>query len=200
MRSSLHEVRIERLVNVGRVDIVPGFFAITRSPQLREMLARVLDLGAVVTAAVHRSLLIGYAADLPFLPIVLEHGEWKRRWQLLPDARELGGIEVARPFRGAGIARLLLEQMVSGPRLDREILIGEGLHWHWDLAARGLDVRQCRARLLALFSAAGFCSHQTDEPEVSSSPWNFLIARIGSRIPPDSRRAFEAALLAGARP
>ncbi len=109
MRPSLHEVRIERLVDVGRVDIVPGFFAITRSPQLREMLARVLDLGAVVTAAVHRSLLIGYAADLPFLPIVLEHGEWKRRWQLLPDVRELGGIEVARPFRGSGIARLLLE-------------------------------------------------------------------------------------------
>ncbi len=93
MRSFLYEVRIERLIDVGRVDIVPGFFAITRSPQLREMLARVVDLGAVVTAAVHRSLLIGYAADLPFLPIKLEHGEWKRRWQLLPDARELGGIE-----------------------------------------------------------------------------------------------------------
>jgi hypothetical protein len=49
MRSSLYEVRIERL-------------------------------------AVHRSLLIGYAADLPFLPIKLEHGEWKRRWQLLAAA------------------------------------------------------------------------------------------------------------------
>jgi hypothetical protein len=61
MRSSLYEVRIERLVDVGRVDIVPGFFAITRSPQLREMLARVVDLGAVVTAAVHRSL----SSDMP---------------------------------------------------------------------------------------------------------------------------------------
>jgi hypothetical protein len=104
MRSSLYEVRIERLVDVGRVDMVPGFFAITRSPQLREMLARVLDLGAVVTAAVHRSLLIGYAADLPFLPIKLEHGEWKRRWQTLSDRHE---SDARQPWRCACLARVM---------------------------------------------------------------------------------------------
>jgi acetoin utilization protein AcuA len=187
-------VRIERLTDVSKVDIVPGFFAVTRSAELREMLLRILELDAVLFAALEGSLLVGYTADLPFLPIEFGGGSFERRWQRVPGARELGAIEVARNFRSGGIARDLLAAQVAGARLDGQILIGEGLCWHWDNESRGLAVSECRARLLALFANAGFGNYRTDEPEVSYSLSNFLVARVGPRVPAASVAAFEAAL------
>lgn len=78
-----------------------------------------------------------------------------------------------------------------------EILIGEGLAWHWDAEGRGLALSQCRAALLRLFESAGFRRYRTDEPEVAYSPYNFLIARVGTKVPEESRLAFEAALMTG---
>jgi acetoin utilization protein AcuA len=188
------ELRIEQLKTVQHVDIVPGFFAVTRSGELREMLLRILDLDATVFAALQGSLLVGYTADLSFAPIEYGGTSWARRWQRLADVRELGAIEVARGFRGHGLARRLLEAQVAGPRLDGQILIGEGLSWHWDCEGRGLTLSDCRASLLALFRQAGFAKYQTDEPEVSYSLANFLVGRIGPRVPEASRLAFESAL------
>jgi hypothetical protein len=160
----MDELNIERLTDLRRVDIAPGFFAITRSARLREVLADVLDLGAAVLAATRGSLLVGYTVDLPFVPIQFDDREWSRRW-LVPD-----------------------------PRLEDQILIGEGLVWHWDHEARGLYATECRAQLLALFGNAGFRRYRTDEPEIRSSPYNFLIARSGPRVAEESRLAFEGAL------
>jgi acetoin utilization protein AcuA len=188
------DVRIEQLTEVSQVDIVPGFFAVTRSAELREVLLRILEVGATVFAALHGSLLVGYTADLEFEPIAYAGTQWVRRWQKLPDVRELGAIEVARGFRGGGLARKLLEAQVAGPRLDGQILIGEGLSWHWDCEGRGLLLSDCRKSLLALFRHAGFEKLQTDEPEVSYSLANFLVARIGPQVPHESRLAFKSAL------
>lgn len=185
----------ERLTDLASVDIAPGFFAITRSGGLRERLEKILLLGALITAAVQRSVLVGYVADLPFMPVATVWGELTRRWQSVPDARELGAIEVARPFRAQGIGRRLLAELVAGTRLDGNILIAEGLEWHWDLEARGLSSRECRARLLALFSDAGFRRYDTDEAEITYSAANFLLARIGPQVRQQSRLAFESALL-----
>jgi acetoin utilization protein AcuA len=181
--------RIVQLADLARVDIAPGFFAITRSPNLREVLAGVLDVGGVVTAALHRSVVIGYAVDLPFVPV-----PFARRWQSVPDARELGAIEVARAFRGTGVARRLLDEMFRGGRLDGKIVIAEGLCWHWDAEARGLSYAECRAALLALFAGAGLERFHTDETEIAYSPCNFLAARVGPDVPEESRRAFERTL------
>ncbi|HEX4385668.1 MAG TPA: hypothetical protein VH083_22060 [Myxococcales bacterium] len=190
-------VRVERLEDVSRVDIAKGFCAVTRSAELREMLLRILELDAVVFAALEGSVLVGYTADLSFLPIAFGGGLIERRWQRVPCARELGAIEVARSCRATGVARELLAAQVAGGRLDEQILIGEGLCWHWDNEGRGLSVSECRARLLRLFANAGFGKYQTDEPEVSYSLSNFLVARVGSRVPSESVAAFEAALFLG---
>jgi hypothetical protein len=187
-------VRVERLREVSRVDIAPGFCAVTRSAELRELLLRILELDAVVFAALEGSVLVGYTADLSFLPIEFCGGFLERRWQRVPGARELGAIEVARSCRATGVARALLAAQISNGRLDQQILIGEGFCWHWDNEARGLSVSECRARLLTLFANAGFGEYATDEPEVSYSLNNFLVARIGPRVPAANVAAFEAAL------
>lgn len=191
------EIRqIHELSDLRRFDIAPGFAAVTRSAGLRSMFEGILPLGAVITVALRGSLLVGYAADLPFVPVQLPDRELRRRWSFVPDAHELGAIEVARPFRGERIAQRLLEEMLRGGRLEQRIVIAEGLHWHWDTAGRGLPVAECRRALLALFAGAGFRRYDTDEPEVSYSMSNFLIARVGALVPESSRRAFEEALCA----
>jgi hypothetical protein len=190
-------VHIEHVTDVSRLDVAKGFCAITPTDGLRRVLTDVLGLGAHVVAAVDGSVLVGYAVDLPFLPIVFEGAVLPRRWQRLPDARELGAIEVIRPLRGTGLARALLAAMVSGGRLDDKIVLAEGLSWHWDHEASGLSSRDCRARLLSLFLGAGFRKYATDEPEIRQSPDNFLVARVGPAAPPASRAAFEAALMEG---
>ncbi|HEY2030119.1 MAG TPA: hypothetical protein VGH20_13020 [Myxococcales bacterium] len=190
-------MEIRRLADPSAVDIAPGFCAVTRSPQLRAMLTEVLTLGAVVTAALDGAVLVGYAVDLPYLPIVFDGDEYQRRWQPLSDVRELGVLEVARGVRGAGLGRGLLAGMLEGGRLDRQIVIGEGLAWHWDVEARGLGLSGCRAALLNLFESAGFRRYRTDEPEVAYSPYNFLVARVGPKVPEASRLAFEGALMTG---
>jgi acetoin utilization protein AcuA len=190
-------MEIRTLSDPSRVDIAPGFHAVTRSPELRGVLADVLKLGAVVTAALDGAVLVGYAVDLPYVPIVFDGIEVRRRWQRLPDVRELGALEVARGVRGEGLGRRLLTTALQSPRLDGQIVIGEGLAWHWDAEARGLGLSQCRAALLRLFESTGFRRYRTDEPEVAYSPYNFLVARVGAKVPVDSRLAFEAALMSG---
>jgi hypothetical protein len=190
-------IRIERLTDVDRVDVAKGFFAVTPTSGLREVLTHVLGLGAHLVGALDGPVLVGYAVDLPFVPIVFEGMTLTRRWHRLPDARELGAIEVIRSLRGRGLARGLLSALVSGARLDDKILVGEGLSWHWDHEATGLSLHDCRAHLLSLFLAAGFRKYDTDEPEIRHSPDNFLVARVGPATPADSKAAFEAALIQG---
>lgn len=199
----MEDVRIDRLTSAGdlaRLDVTPGFAAITPSKDLRAVLARVLEAGGVVNAALRRSILIGYTADLPFLPIPFQGGQITRRWQGLPDAREIGGLEVARPFRGAGIAQRLLAGLVSDARLDRIVLIGEALQWHWDADTGRQSIWEYRDELLRLLERAGFRRWETDEPEIQYSPANFLFARIGPLTSEVSRRAFQTALMTGGVP
>jgi acetoin utilization protein AcuA len=191
------DVRIERFTSaaqLARVDVAPGFAAITPSAELRTVLADVLELDGVVTAAIRRSILVGYIVDLPFLPIPFQGGQITRRWQGVPDARELGGLEVARPFRGGGIAQRLLTELVSEARLDRIILIGEALQWHWDADTGRRSIWEYRDELLRLLESAGFRRWETDEAEIRYSPANFLFARIGPLASEASRRAFEKSL------
>jgi GNAT superfamily N-acetyltransferase len=201
--TAVREVRIERLTSaaeLARFDVAPGFAAISSSANLRTVLADVFAAGGVVNAALRGSILVGYTADLPFLPIPFGGGQIIRRWQGLPDARELGGLEVARPFRGAAIAQRLLAGLVSDARLDRIILIGEALAWHWDADTGQQSIWEHRDDLLRLLERAGFRRWETDEAEIKYSPANFLFARIGPLTSDASRRAFEKALMTGGVP
>ena len=198
----MDELHIEQLGSrafLRGISIADGFAAITPSPRLHGVLADVLAEGGVITAALRGSMLVGYVADLPFVPIPLWRGELRRRWQDVPSAREVGGIEVARPFRRGRIAQRLLGAIVGDGRLDASILIAEGFHSHWDVDHRSVSVWDARAQLIRLFQTAGFARHDTDEPEVSESPANFLAARIGPRVPELHRAAFLHARFAGTR-
>jgi len=176
------------------VEISPGFRAIVRSAELRPVLQHVLELGGAVTAALNDGMLIGYATDLPFVPVDWSSGRIERRWEHLPAARELGSLEVAAAYRGRGIARLLMDSLVAGRRLEPYIVIGEALAWHWDIRAAGVDLWRYRGMLVGLLESAGFGRFDTDEAEIREHEANFLIARIGAGTSAADRRAFREAL------
>src|SRR5881394_3510660 len=122
----------------------------------------------------------GFAADLPFAPVEWNGQRISRRWEAIPEVRELGAVEVAAPFRNRGVARQLMQAFAEGDRLDPYIVIGEALSWHWDVAAAGNDPWEYRRRLSRLLESAGFQRFATDEPDVTYHPANFLAARIGA--------------------
>jgi acetoin utilization protein AcuA len=188
---------VQRFETQSQIDgfrVAAGFSAIVPTAGVLEMFRKSVAIGGTITAAVLQGSLVGYAADLPFAPI-----EWKgrrivRRWERIPEVRELGAVEVAAPFRNRGIARMLMQASAAGERLERYIVIGEALSWHWDVAAAGNDPWEYRRRLWRLLESAGFQRFDTDEPDVTYDAASFLAARIGGATAPSSRRAFEEAL------
>ena len=180
--------------DLGRIDVPPGFGAIVRSGDLRNVLGRVLDLGGTVTAGDADGVLAGYATDLPFVPVVYAGARFRRPWDDLPQAREFGSIEVAPQFRRAKLAEALVCALVANGRLDDSIVIGEALSWHWDLRGAGLAMWDYRAALLRLFQRAGFQRFDTSQPETALDAASFLIARIGTRTSLESQAAFLARL------
>ncbi|SRR6266566_3422746 len=180
--------------DLSHIDVPPGFGAIVRSEDLRGVLARVLDLRGVVTAACAGCVLAGYATDLPFVPVTYCGRRCPRPWDDLAQAHELGPIEVAPQFRRARVAGALLSAVVANRRLEKNIVIGEALSWHWDLRGSGLGVWGYRAVLLRLFERAGFQRFETSQPEVGLDPAGFLVAKVGVQTSPASRSAFLARL------
>jgi acetoin utilization protein AcuA len=190
-------VRIARFASardLAGLRVAAGFGAIVRTEDVPAMFARTIAAGGTITAALHAEVLVGYAADLPFVPIEWDGGRVERRWEALPEVRELGAVEVALPFRNRGIARELMRALAEGGRLDRFIVIAEALHWHWDLDGAGIDVWEYRRRLIRLLESAGFRRFDTDAPDVADHAANFLAARIGPGTPLLAQRAFAEAL------
>ena len=186
--------RYESPSQIDALRVAPGFSSIVETREVPSMFRRVLAAGGNVTAALARGALVGYAADLPFVPIEWDGGLIVRRWQTVPQARELGAVEVAAPFRNRGIARQLMQALADDDRLERFIVIGEALSWHWDLGAAGIDVWEYRRRLVRLLGSAGFGRFDTDAPDVADSPVNFLAVRIGAATTRSSQQAFSQAL------
>jgi acetoin utilization protein AcuA len=187
-------VRFEFPRDLDRLRVADGFGAIVRTADVPAMFARTLAARGTITGALHDGVLVGYAADLPFVPIEWDGGRVDRRWDGLPEVRELGAVEVAAPFRNRGIARELMRALAAEGRLDRFIVIAEALHWHWDLASAGVDVWEYRRRLMRLLESAGFVRFDTDAPDVAEHAANFLAARIGNGTAPVAQRAFAQAL------
>jgi acetoin utilization protein AcuA len=174
--------------------VAGGFSAIVPTPAVLEMFRKSVAIGGTVTAALLQGALVGYAADLPFAPVEWNGKRIARRWEAIPEVRELGAVEVAAPFRNRGIARRLMQAFAEGDRLEHHIVIGEALSWHWDVAAAGNDPWEYRRRLCRLLESAGFQRFDTDAPDVTYDKASFLAARIGGATAPASRRAFEQAL------
>jgi acetoin utilization protein AcuA len=194
MNQELSVERLETCSQVEGLSVAGGFSAIVPTAEVLAMFRKSVEIGGTITAARLQGTLVGYAADLPFAPIEWEGQRIVRRWEAIPDVRELGAVEVAAPFRNRGIARRLMHAFAEGDRLERYIVIGEALSWHWDVARTGNDPWEYRRRLCRLLESAGFRRFATDAPDVTYDPLNFLAARIGLATAPSSRRAFEEAL------
>ena len=175
----------------------PGIGAFSRySPQAADRqhaaLITVASLGhGRVLVAHHERELLAY---LTFHP-----PEGQCRWSSLPFGKilELGGIEVARGFRGMGLARRLMDQAFCPPDFDDVIVYAQALTWCWDLEGTGKTVTDYRQMMLRLFGVYGFESYITDEPNIRYDHTSFLLARMGPRTQTTLIQAFEALLIEG---
>jgi GNAT superfamily N-acetyltransferase len=186
--------RLESRSDLAGLRVADGFSAIVPTARVLDMFSRSVAIGGTVTAALARGALVGYATDLPFVPIEWMGRTIVRRWEAIPEVRELGAVEVAASFRNRGIARRLMDALAAGDRLERYVVIGEALSWHWDVAAAGNDPWEYRQRLCRLLESAGFHRFDTDAPDVACEPVNFLAARIGGATTAAARHAVEEAL------
>ena len=121
------------------------------------------------------------------------------RWADLPRGQilELGGIEVARGFRGRGVARRLMDAAFSSGDYDAAIVYAQGLTWCWDMSGSRMGPSEYRAMILRLFGVYGFERCVTDEPDVSFDRTSVLLVRIGPLAPDPLVQAFRARLVAG---
>lgn len=104
---------------------------------------------------------------------------------------ELGAIEVARGYRGFGIAHLLLKTAFCRDRMEDYIVLATEYYWHWDLEGSGLPVWEYRTKLERLMASAGLLPKETSDPEINSHPANALMVRFGKRVKAADIEAFE---------
>lgn len=102
-------------------------------------------------------------------------------WQGLADTYE-AAIEVSTRWRGLGIAHQLLTCAAELEELERVIILGVGLSWHWDLRGLGLASFSYRAMIERLFAKYGFVEYLTSEENIRMDPANILLARLGSKV------------------
>lgn len=175
----------------------PGIGAFSRySPQAADrqhaalLTVATLEQGRVLVAYRGRQLV----AYLTFHP-----PEGGCRWASLPLGKimELGGIEVARGFRGMRLARRLMDQAFFSPGFDDVIVYAQALTWCWDLEGTGKSMADYRQMMLRLFGAYGFESYITDEPNIRYDHTSFLMARMGPKTQPILIKEFQALLIEG---
>ena len=153
-----------------------------------------------IVCAVREHSVIGYTIIVPPEPGTrwFEIGEELGRAVREPAdplLLELGSIEVAKPWRSAGIGREILRFAFDDPRFDRKIVISRELSWHWDLRAAGLSAYEYRTMLLRFFESAGFRYCETDDEEIAYSGENMLTARVGRDVTPETALAFYRSLV-----
>lgn len=115
-------------------------------------------------------------------------------WQDLKQTYEMG-IEVSTQWRRCGIARQLLAQVFTDTVLEQWIILGLGLSWHWDLEGTGLSPFDYRKFLAEQSASYGFAEYMASEPNLTMSPANILLARIGSNVSLENINQFFSCLL-----
>jgi len=104
---------------------------------------------------------------------------------------ELGAIEVAPPYRGAGVGKGLLKVAFMDDAMEDYLVITTEYYWHWDLKGTGLSVWDYRKVMEKMMGSAGLVWYATDDPEICAHPANCLMARVGSRVDMDTIEAFD---------
>lgn len=167
-----------------------GFFWHNRPDLQQQALVRIAGQphATVALAQTDEGILVGY--------VVIALADPDTRWgrDRIPGLYELGGIEVAREWRGHGVGTAILASIFQRDSYSREIVIGTGYRWCWDLDSTGLTVREYRNLLNRMFGVFGFQLYETDEPNIAWYPDNALLVRIGAEVSSHLLSKFRALL------
>ncbi len=179
-------------VALAGYEIDPGLGAFSgysrrRTEVVRESLGKALRIpGAEVFAAIADRTIVAYLLLVPAGP--------DQPWGRMNDPRVLElGIEVARSYRGHGVAQALFRRAFSRPEVESRIYVATAYVWCWDIEDTGLAANIYADRLLRLFERSGFRREWTNEPNVAMEPANFLAVRVGCLVPADLMRRFRQA-------
>ncbi|ASA26256.1 GNAT family N-acetyltransferase [Paenibacillus donghaensis] len=155
----------------------------------REQLEALLEIaglpeGRVITA-VDQHTIVGY--------VTFHYPDELELWSQggMADLVELGAIEVADDYRGAGIGRQMLLTAFDREQLENVIVFTTEYYWHWDLAGSGLDVWGYRQMMERLMETVDMVWYATDDPEICAHPANCLMVRVGTEVPLSSRETFD---------
>ncbi|MBI4787516.1 MAG: GNAT family N-acetyltransferase [Chloroflexi bacterium] len=173
-----------------RIDPGLGFFWHNRPDLQCQALIKIADQpeGRVALAHTDDGKIIGYVT------ITLPEADTRWGRNQIHGLKEMGGIEVSRAWRGAGVGRAILAAVFPPDSYTHEIVLATGYRWCWDVESSGLTVREYRAMLIRLFGEFGFQSYETDEPNIAWYPDNALVARVGARVSPQLLAAFKGLL------
>jgi acetoin utilization protein AcuA len=201
---SVHQVTVEfedRCTPEVLAEMVPapGIGAFSRySPQAADR-----QHAALITVAglAYGRVLVAHRGCQLVAYLTFHPPEGECRWASLPRGKilELGGIEVARGFRGMGLARRLMDKAFAPPDFDDVIVYAQALTWCWDIEGSGMSMADYRQMMLRLFGTYGFKSYATDEPNIQYDQTSFLLGRMGPRTPPALVEAFQALLIQGGK-
>jgi len=164
----------------------PDLDAFRRPQDQKEALCEISDLpeGRVI-AAVMDSTVVGY--------VTFHYPDELELWSQggMEDLIELGAVEVANEYRGAGLARLMITTAFEDEQLENCIVFTTEYYWHWDLKGSGLDVWAYRQMMEKLMKSVDMVWYATDDPEICSHPANCLMVRIGTEVPLSSKEMFD---------
>jgi GNAT superfamily N-acetyltransferase len=115
-------------------------------------------------------------------------------WQDIGNAYEIA-VEVSSGWRKLGLAHKLLSFALEFESLEKYLILGLGLSWHWDYEGLGISRFHYRELISRLFAAHGFTEFLTSEPNIRMDPANILVARLGRRLEEESMNRFFHRLL-----
>ena len=129
--------------------------------------------------------IVGFGALVPPEP--------DERWAAMGAGAimEVKAVEVGRSWRRTGIARAILQLLMTHPLLEELIIYMVGYSWTWDLDGEGLSAVEYRQKLIALFSRFDFLELPTNEPNVALRPENLFMSRIGARVSAERQQQFK---------
>ncbi len=165
-----------------------GIFWHYRTDLQYESLVRIASVtgGHITVAHTGHGTIVGFIALLP--------PEDMSRWSGVEGVWELEGIEVARAWRGRGIAQRMVAALFASDVWEDRIVMAMAYRWCWDTEGMGLGINDYLNILDRLFGPFGFQLFHTDEPNIAFYPGNILGARIGKRVRPELLQAFTSRL------
>ncbi|WP_163539222.1 GNAT family N-acetyltransferase [Gracilibacillus sp. YIM 98692] len=153
--------------------------------QLEALIDIATDAESRIIIALDEDTIIGYVIFL--FPDPIERWSTYRKDNLL----ELGAIEIAPDYRGAGIGSRLIQLAMSDPNVEHYIVISTEYYWHWDIHHSKLSIWDYRKLMERMMNAGGLKPAPTNDPEIMAHPANCLMMRIGKYVSKEDISLFD---------